>query len=183
MLLNITAVFLLGGAILIAVIFAHAGFSKLTPDNRVYYQTVIADYGLTPQSWSSHLVLFIGSIEILIALLTILSLTQTLGLMLASGLLTVYTLVFLKQLYQGKADMDCGCAGPSAGVKIGFGLVLRNIALILVCVVAIINFPVITTDSYLLALPLAIALILIYSSIEQLVTNKQKIQAIRNSKF
>jgi len=164
----------------------HAGLSKLRPQNRNYYRGVAEAYEVVPRYLLSAFPLIVGSAETLIAIATVTAQTATLGLIAAMVLLSLYGLVFTKQLLEGKADVDCGCAGPDVDVKISPMLVLRNIVLVGLCIFAI----TVGSDSFslsslaanwFLTLPIASMLSLIYLSFEQLVLNQQKIEMLRNT--
>ena len=94
---------------------------------------------------------------------------------------SVYLLVFAKQMLQGKADMNCGCAGPGADLIISPMLLLRNAVLVALCLFAIGYGTTTTGMAWLVVLPLALVLGLIYLSCDQLIANQQKIQLIGNS--
>ena len=103
---------------LIAGILFQAGISKLPAENHAYYASAIQAYEMTPSALTPILPRAIGIFEVLICLLILMPMTSTFGLIAAAGLLGLYLMAFSKQLLQGRADMNCGCAGPGAEVKI-----------------------------------------------------------------
>ena len=171
-------------ALLIAGLFMHAGSSKLLSQNQRYYTDVIQSYAIAPGSLTPLLPRLIGSFESLIALLILLPMFSRVGLFAAAGLLALYLLVFAKLLMQGRADINCGCAGPGAEVKISSTLLLRNGILIALCLFSA-NTVAVTAAEFItgwfLILPLAAVLGLIYLSCDQLIVNQQKIEMLRNT--
>jgi len=167
--------------LLIAGLFLHAGFSKLQPHNQAYYRGVIRAYGVVPPGLIAALPRIMGGIEMLTAVAILLPFYSSTGLIATTGLLTLYLLMFVKQLLQGRADIDCGCAGPGADVKISPALLLRNIILIGLCVFAINAATATFLSIWFLALPLAMMFGLIYVSCEQLMVNQQKIKLLWNT--
>ena len=165
----------------VAGLFVFAGVSKLKPENQAFYKDAIDNYSVVPITISGALARIIGLAEILIAGLCLFPATMQLGLTAAAGLLAVYALVILKQLLQGKADMDCGCAGPGAQIKISTPLIVRNLALIVLCLWATSQIPSGTTATWMLTIPFAAMLGAFYLSSEQLIANGQKIQQLRKT--
>ena len=166
---------------LIAAIFVQAGLSKMPGENQNHYASVIDAYGMTPKSLSPVLPRAIGSFELCVSVLILLAATSKIGLMCAAALFGLYLFAFAKQLMQGKADMDCGCAGPGAGVKISPLLLLRNATLIILCLLAVQSDVVPFGLEWLLVLPTAGIFVLIYFSSDQLIANQQKIQLLENT--
>ena len=165
----------------IAGVFVQAGLSKLASENHPYYVKAIEAYGVTPAALVPIMPRLIGIIEVSICILILLPMTSKVGLVLAGALLLMYLLVFAKQMLQGKADMNCGCAGPGADLIISPMLLLRNAVLVALCLFAIGYGTTTTGMAWLVVLPLALVLGLIYLSCDQLIANQQKIQLIGNS--
>jgi uncharacterized membrane protein YphA (DoxX/SURF4 family) len=178
------ALFAYAIALLIAGLFLHAGSSKLLPQNQRYYADAIESYSIAPRSLSPLLPRLIGSFESLIALLILLPMFSRVGLFAAAALLAVYLMVFAKLLIQGRADINCGCAGPGADLRISGTLLLRNGILIALCLFAARLVTVTAAEfisAWFLILPLAVVLGLIYLSCDQLIVNQQKIEMLRNT--
>ena len=171
-------------ALLIAGLFLHAGSSKILPQNQRFYSDVMQSYAIAPSTLIPLLPRLIGSLEVLIALLILLPMFSSIGLITAAGLLAFYLLIFARLLIQGRVDINCGCAGPGAEVKISPMLLLRNGMLIALCLFAANTVTAITTVSamsWFLILPLATVLGLLYLSCDQLIVNQQKIEKLRNT--
>ena len=165
----------------IAGLFLHAGISKLSPQNQSYYQQVVQSYELLTSDLVKLIPFILGGFEILAALAILIKQTSSIGLIAATALLTLYGLVFVKQLVQGKTDINCGCAGPGADVRISPMLLVRNATLVALCVYAIMVGSSSLLENWFLVLPIAAVLSLIYLSSEQLMLNQQKIEILRKT--
>ena len=167
--------------LMVVGIFAQAGASKLRAENQGYYARAIEGYGLTPSALTPVMPRLIGGFELLICLLILLPTTTKLGLISAACLFAVYLVAFAKQILQGKADMNCGCAGPGAEVKISPMLLVRNGMLVVLCLIAAQSAMVPLGAEWFLALPTAAIFALIYLSSDQLIANQQKIKLLGNT--
>lgn len=166
--------------LLIAGLFIHAGFSKLQPQNQSYYADVIDGYGVIPVSFSHAMPKLIGASEFVISMAVLSVSFAHFGLLAAALLLAVYLASFAKQLVQGQTDINCGCAGPGMDVKISPMLLLRNVILIGLCLTSVSVGASSLSTTWLLAIPLAATMGLIYLSCEQLIINQQKIVRLQN---
>ena len=167
--------------LLIAGILLQAGLSKLSAENQGYYARTIQSYGVVPEAIALFLAKVIGVAEIAICALILIPATAKIGLLFASSLFAIYLLAFAKQLLQGKADMNCGCGGPGADLKISPMLLLRNATLIGLCLFAVDSQTVTFGIAWIVVIPLAIMLGLVYLSCDQLIANQQKIQLLGTS--
>jgi len=165
----------------IAAIFMQAGVSKLRVENQAYYVNVIGGYAMTPKQLTPIMPRVVGCLELLCCMLILVPVTSRLGLVLAVCLFALYLSAFIKQIIQGKADMNCGCAGPGAEVKISPMLVARNALLILICLFALKSVGMPYGYQWFLVLPTAAVFCLIYTSSDQLIANQQKIQLMENT--
>lgn len=172
-------------SLFVAAMFAQAGWSKLVPANQNYYQQVIQAYSVVPTSLPQPVLRLlprmIGCIELTTAGLILVPAFTKIGLLLAAFLIGFYTLLFVKQLLDGKADIDCGCAGPGAQSKVSGLLVARNVVLLYLVAIALFGLPSAGFSFHSLSLPLAIMIGLIYLSADQLIANNQKIQLLSNT--
>ncbi len=168
---------------LIIGIFLVSGLSKLRKQNHWYYKNTIENYDMVPSAWAGPMVKFIACVEIFIALLTLVPSIQKVGLVLAACMLLIYGYSFIKQLEQGRVGIACGCSGPASDLTISAALVIRNAVLVLLCLVACLTPWGASQTNWSIVVPAAMALGLIYISIEQLLSNNQKIQALRLSKL
>jgi hypothetical protein len=179
--LSVTSVFTGAIELLIMGILLQAGLSKLSAENQSYYAKTIQAYGVGSQAVASLLPRLIGAFELIICALILVPISAKLGVLLAGSLFGIYFLAFVKQILQGNADINCGCGGPGADLKISPMLLLRNAALIGLCWFAISSQAASLGIAWVLTLPLAAALGLLYLSSDQLIANQQKIQILGNS--
>lgn len=177
---SLTSIFAGAIAWLLAGIFLQAGVSKLAVANRAYYIATIDAYGVIPRGLLAAMPVAIGLFEVLIGIAILLPATSVAGLLIAAALTAFYLLLFARQILQGKADMNCGCAGPGADLKVSPMLLTRNAVLVALCIFAIKFAPVAVGNAWFLVLPLAGMLALIYLSCEQLIANQQKVQLLDN---
>jgi hypothetical protein len=96
---------------------------------------------------------------------------------LAAALLTLYALAMGINLVKGSIDLDCGCSGPSVIPQtIGWALVIRNCMLVIAALIT--ALPVVahrlSIQDLSTIVPASIAVIFIYSSIEQAIVNQQR---------
>lgn len=173
-------------ALLMLWIFIASGLSKLAPANQLYYQTVLADYGIKLPELAKVCVRLLGVIEIISGLAIIFPATRTFGVVVCSLLFAVYFCAIARQLWQGKTDTDCGCAGPAGSVKVSPLLLLRNtmfVALLGVCFLGALSTAnqFVSIFVWLLAFPMGIFLILMNQSLEQLLANQQKLRLMREA--
>ncbi len=170
---DITAVFLLW-------LFASAGIHKLIPDNKQYFIRLLNDYGVNSKDLSVFLLYCLGFIEVLIAVSIVFQATRNVAAIGAIIVLLVYLLVMAFQLYRGKADISCGCAGPNANTKISASLLWRNgflSLLALFCLAPSVGF---SGTFWIVTIMSSLIVIILYSSIEQLIENAQLIELLRN---
>ena len=118
----------------------------------------------------------VAAVEGLTALALLLPQTRAAGLLAAAGLLLAYAGLMALQLWRGRADMQCGCAGPDSQLGISWALVLRNA----VCA-ALALLPLGTAAGAVptswgglgVAVFVAVFAVLIYLTCEQIVSNAQ----------
>ncbi len=100
-------------------------------------------------------------------------------------LLVLYACFLAYQIAQGRAGIDCGCAGPGGDIKVSGHLVLRNVFLALAAL-ACLNTPHsimsnVDIMSWGLIIGFTISLILLYASSEQLISNAQKLNVLKQT--
>jgi len=97
----------------------------------------------------------------------------------AAALLSGYLLNMTFQLYQGRRDLDCGCAGPASQLKISGHLLIRNLVMVGITLFCLTPVGGTAAATWLLGSLLAIIGILVNQSSEQLIGNAQKLKALR----
>ncbi|MGI9288635.1 MAG: MauE/DoxX family redox-associated membrane protein [Pseudomonadales bacterium] len=165
-------------AVFLLWLFLSTGIHKLQPANRGYYATVFSNYGMSAPAIARLLPKLVGAVEIAIGVLVALPNTRVVGVVAAVTALLVYLLLMARQLWLGKKDMDCGCTGPLGDSKISDRLLFRNgvlIALALCCLLPGQGFGIQNVE---LIFAFALLLILLYLSVEQLISNDQKLERL-----
>lgn len=161
-------------ALFLAWLFATAGIHKVR--SPTWYAGLISRY-LEVQKFSRGLLMIVALSELACALLLLLSETRVLGLVLAALLLVAYAALMMVQLQRGRADMNCGCAGPASDTTISSGLVYRNLVCAGLAVVAA-SLPVQSVGWSLSVLVtsglVSLFLALVYIACEQLIANSQR---------
>lgn len=160
-------------------LFLTAGISKLKPENKRFYKELLGEYGVVKPSLSRSIVVLLGATEVLLALAILLPVSRYFAAFAVALLLSFYLVVMAVKLYQGKVDMDCGCAGPWADVKISPILLWRNGLLILATFMCLAPSVGKIQPMWFISSMVALFGILLYSSVEKLIANKQIIHAMR----
>ena len=173
-------------ALFLLWLFVTAGIHKLQYRNRNYYQRVISAYGFDSLAASLNFRRLLGLFELLLGMTILVPLWREVAAITATLLLLGYFVLMATQLWQGKRDVDCGCAGPMSDSKIAPALLVRNAFLIVVALFCVMNdssalFSAALNDrsAALFALPLAIMMPILYMCCEQLIVNGQKLQNLK----
>jgi hypothetical protein len=170
---------------LLAFVFVRAALHKV----RHYrdFRTQLAAYQLMPARLQSAFTVFLILLEAFLALSLVFG-GWTYTSYLAAALLLVYAAAMALNLLRGNDDLDCGCSGPAvhlsskpSGVTqaISWTLVVRNCILVVFALVTAIPLPLTShrlsmQELGIIALA-SLAVILIYSSIEQAIANQQRL--------
>ena len=169
-------------------LFLVAGTHKLS--NRLRFQGIVEAYQVLPKSWAPLMVITIGVIETALGIGWLIG-NSVLAHLFSTVLLSIYIVVISINLYRGRTYIDCGCgfsafAGKQnvdSGIQqLSFGLILRNYLLIALSIVAVLPSSGRTlglVDMFDIAAGLISAL-LIYSAVNQLLSNHNAIGAWRN---
>jgi hypothetical protein len=159
---------------LLVFIFARAAMHKIRHFRQFCAQ--VDAYDLLPGSVITAFSMLLALVETYLALM-LLAQGWLHPSFIASALLTLYALAMGINLVRGSIDLDCGCRGPSAIPQtIGWALVTRNgilavAALITALPVVAHRLSIQDVGTIVLA---SIAVIFIYSSIEQAIVNQQR---------
>lgn len=127
-------VFVLIAALMLAWLFATAGWSKLRQP--YYYLGVFKGYDLRWLPSHRLTIWLVASVELSIALALLLMPTRPIAALAAAGLLFLYAAVIALNIWRGKREIDCGCGGPAARQPLSSGLLARNGLLISLALVA-----------------------------------------------
>ncbi len=165
-------------ALMMSCLFVVGGYQKLA--NPHYFHLVLRDYEVVPESWSGPLARLVPLLELGAGLVVPVSSMREAGLLVIAFLMLIYTAAMALNIYRGRADLDCGCAGPGQVQAVSGWLVVRNAALL-----AMILFSVFAPQSesldflgWSLALFGAVLASLIYHAINQLIANHNLLRRI-----
>nr|ANC58130.1 methylamine utilization protein [Candidatus Methylacidiphilum infernorum] len=112
----------------LAALFFYSGLQKWI--HHRYFILSLAGYRLFPGKLVSILSFLIPLSEWAASLCLFFPGGQTYGLILALGLLGVFSLVIFIKLLQGEEPADCGCFGPGLKLELSWILLLRNLVLL-----------------------------------------------------
>lgn len=118
----------------------------------------------------------VASAEGLTALSLLLPQSREVGFVAAAALLLAYAGLMALQLWRGRADMQCGCAGPDSQLGISWALVLRNgicAALALLSLGSAATAVPLSWGGLGVAMFVAVFAVFIYLTSEQIVSNAQ----------
>jgi len=167
-------------ALAMACLFAHAGWQKIA--NIDYYADVISNYVETAQPVARILAPLLGLIEIAVAVGLLLPTSRQYAALAAVLLLVIYLVAMACKILQGKADMDCGCAGPANKQQLSGWLLVRNAMLILIATVSALpaaDRAFATMDIFVVIIS-SLFIVLLYNCFEQLLGNQPKLSILRN---
>lgn len=161
-----------GIALFLAWLFAVAALHKLRSPE--YFLRLVTAY-LPGHTSSRVLVLLIGVVELSIAILLFIPSMQGLGFTGASTLLAGYAAMMGWQYSRGRADLECGCAGPASTLTVGPPLIIRNLVCVGLAILAQASAGHMpgSLAAASLALVLAFFLITLYLCSDQMIANAQ----------
>lgn len=121
-------IYVIAGALTVAVILASASTHKLRAPRR--FASQLEDYQLVPAALVGLLARLIPVAEIVIALGMLVPATRSVASLAACVLLAGYAAAIGINLWRGRHDIDCGCAGPDQAQPLRPQLLLRNAILV-----------------------------------------------------
>lgn len=139
----------------------------------VVFGAALENYGLLPTTWVPAVAFVLPATEGMGGLLLLLRETATLGGIVALSVLLLATGAVIVNLVRGRRDIDCGCGGLS-NQQLSWGLVLRNVLLILAVVLVMhgdVERPLVWLD-YLTVASTVLALFGLYAVFNQLLANR-----------
>ncbi|WLH37945.1 methylamine utilization protein MauE [Pseudomonas sp. FP2196] len=132
--MTIDPIFILASALAVAVLLASAATHKLRAPARFARQ--LADYQLLPESLVRPVGRAIPLLELLIAFALLVPLSRGPAAWVAAALIALYAAAIAINLWRGRRDIDCGCAGPDQVQPLRPVLLLRNAVLIALALLA-----------------------------------------------
>lgn len=169
--MHIDPIFIIASAIAIAVLLASAATHKVRAPARFARQ--LADYQLLPQALVRPSARLVPVVELGIAFALLVPVSRSWAALAAAGLLALYAAAIGINLWRGRADIDCGCAGPDQAQPLRPVLLARNsalVALALLASVAPVARDLTLFDGFVTLAAAAVAL-LIYAAADDLLAN------------
>lgn len=161
-----------GIALFLVWLLAIAGLHKLR--SVAYYVRLVEAY-LPAGRGGGALVRLVAAFELLLAGLLLVPGLRESGLAGAALLLSAYAAMMAWQYGRGRADLQCGCAGPASALTVGPALIVRNLVCVLFALLAM--APTATASgsiaSTLLALVVGAFMISLYLCSDQIIANAQ----------
>lgn len=164
-------IFIIASAIAIAVLLASAATHKVRAPARFARQ--LADYQLLPDSLVRPVARLVPLLELAIAFALLVPVSRGWAALSAASLLALYAAAIGINLWRGRRDIDCGCAGPDQAQPLRPVLLLRNsvlVVLALLASVAPIARDMTLFDGFVTVAAAAVAL-LIYAAADGLLAN------------
>ena len=164
-------IFIIASAIAIAVLLASAATHKVRTPARFARQ--LADYQLLPDSLVRPVARLVPLLELAIAFALLVPVSRGWAALSAASLLALYAAAIGINLWRGRRDIDCGCAGPDQAQPLRPVLLLRNsvlVVLALLASVAPIARDMTVFDGFVTVAAAAVAL-LIYAAADGLLAN------------
>lgn len=161
-----------GIALFMAWLFAVAAVHKLRSPE--YYTRLVSAY-LPAQTGTRLPVFLIGLAELAIAIALLMPALQGPGFTGAAALLGAYAVMMAWQYSRGRADLECGCAGPASTLMVGPELIVRNLVCVGLAVLAQTSaghWPGSMAGASL-ALVVAFFMITVYLCSDQMIANAQ----------
>ena len=169
--MHIDPIFIIASALAIAVLLASAATHKLRAPARFSKQ--LADYQLLPEALVRPSARVIPVLELAIAFALLVPVSRPWAALTAASLIALYAAAIGINLWRGRRDIDCGCAGPDQAQPLRPVLLLRNsvlVGLALLASVAPIVRDLNVFDGFVTLFASAVAL-LIYAAADGLLAN------------
>ena len=164
-------IFIIASAIAIAVLLASAATHTVRTPARFARQ--LADYQLLPDSLVRPVARLVPLLELAIAFALLLPVSRGWAALSAASLLALYAAAIGINLWRGRRDIDCGCAGPDQAQPLRPVLLLRNSVLVVLALLASVT-PIARDmtlfDGFVTVAAAAVAL-LIYAAADGLLAN------------
>jgi hypothetical protein len=126
--MHLDPIFIIACALAIAVLLASAATHKLRAPARFAKQ--LADYQLLPYGVVRPFARVIPLVELVIAYALLVPACRSWAALSAASLIALYAAAMGLNLWRGRRDIDCGCAGPDQAQPLRPVLLLRNSALV-----------------------------------------------------
>ena len=132
--MHLDPIFIIASALTIAVLLASAATHKVRAPARFTKQ--LADYQLLPDVLVRPVARVIPVVELVLAFALLVPVCRYWAAMAAASLIALYAAAIGINLWRGRRDIDCGCAGPDQAQPLRPILLLRNSVLVGVALLA-----------------------------------------------
>lgn len=169
--MHIDPIFIIASALAIAVLLANAATHKLRAPARFAKQ--LTDYQLLPNALVRPVSRVVPVLELAIAFALLVPASRSWAALSAASLLTLYAAAIGINLWRGRRDIDCGCAGPDQAQPLRPILLVRNSVLVGLALLASV-MPIVRDlnvfDGFVTIAASAVAL-LVYAAADGLLAN------------
>lgn len=168
-----SSVFTLAVSLFFSCLLVTAGWQKR--QEQAYLSAIIKRYEIVPSTWAAPLAQGLPWLEMGLGVALLVPLLQPSALVATFILFGSYTAAIAINVYRGRREIDCGCAGPHHVQPISMGLVVRNSLLLLSLGAALAIAPAslnLQLGVWLLAFTIALVAVLFYFSLQQLISNQ-----------
>ena len=169
--MTLDPIFIIASALAVAVLLASAATHKLRAPGRFARQ--LADYQLLPEALVRPIGRVIPLLELLIAFALLVPFSRAIAAVCAAALIALYASTIGINLWRGRRDIDCGCAGPDQAQPLRPILLTRNAVLVALALLAS-TTPIVRDlglfDGFVTVAASAVAL-LIYAAADGLLAN------------
>ncbi|EJN33488.1 MauE/DoxX family redox-associated membrane protein [Pseudomonas sp. GM80] len=169
--MTLDPIFIIASALAVAVLLASAATHKLRAPGRFARQ--LADYQLLPEALVRPIGRVIPLLELLIAFALLVPFSRAIAAVSAAVLIALYAAAIGINLWRGRRDIDCGCAGQDQAQPLRPILLARNAVLVALALLAT-STPIVRDlgffDGFVTVAASAVAL-LIYAAADGLLAN------------
>lgn len=162
-------------ALALAAILATAATHKLRAPN--WFAAQLRAYALLPEALVKPAARALPLLEAVVAAALLLPVSRPAAALAAGALLALYAGAIAVNLWRGRRDIDCGCAGPGAAQPLRPVLLLRNGALLGLALLA--SQPPLARElgafDGFVAIAAAAVLLLLYAAADGLLTNAPRL--------
>ncbi len=153
-------------AMFAALLLAASGLHKSIARSRA--RAAVAGFAGVPRRLAPSAAVLIAAIELLAGALLWLPSHRVQGAVLAAAVWTVYLVLMLRAMADGRRDVDCGCSFGRAHGPLGAPQVLRNAVLVAIAIfVAAVSAADAPISMTVQQLPAALALLALYGAFDQ----------------
>lgn len=162
----------------LALLFLHAALHKLR--DLPAFVKALADYEILPAAAAWPAACSVVAIELGLSIALAL-VTDPVPALAAAALLLAYGAAIAINLWRGRRDIDCGCAGPAGRTRLSPSLLIRNLVLAAASLVSALpeaTRPLAWLDAFSVVAAIALAT-LVYAASETALANAQRSAILR----